>query len=230
MVYVHERPALSSEEIGFELRKERERISKLESAAPEKVGPKIGQQIELLEREKDAACDDPDSQQKAAQRLIELKQAVDALELSSEWEILIVDLEEYRGSTEQVIQANGTPEQHSELPLVIKAADIALAERNSSDLRRAVERLKSLYWEVSFAQNDFWKAQFLRLVEGSEFVDPLKAEQLKEEGLRALKRDDVSSLRTIVWDLYRLLPSWQDGKIDNQFDKAGIKLAHGQSS
>ena len=230
MVYRPERPALLSEEIDFELCKEKERLAKVESAAPEKVGSQINRQIELVEREKEAASDDPDSRQKAAQQLIELKQALDALERSSEWELLVADLEEYRCSTEQVIQANGTPEQHSELPLVIKAADAALAERNSSDLRRAVERLKSLYWEVSFAQNDFWKIQFAQLLEGSEFIDPLKAELLKEEGLRALKRDDVSSLRTIVWDLYRLLPSWQDGKLDMRFGDAGLKRARGQRS
>ncbi len=78
------------------------------------------------------------------------------------------------------------------------------------------------------SQDEFWKAQFAQLWEEPEFVDPLTAERLKEEGMRALKRDDISSLRTIVWDLYRLLPTWQQGKLDMRFGDAGLRKARGQ--
>ena len=85
-----------------------------------------------------------------------------------------------------------------------------------------------MYWEIAFSQDDFWKAQFAQLWEETEFVDPLKGERLKEEGMRALKREDISSLRTIVWDLYRLLPTWQQGKLDMRFSDAGLKRTQGQ--
>jgi hypothetical protein len=229
MVYRPERPALLPEEIELELRKEKERLAEVERAAPEKVGSQIGRQILLVEREREAAADDPDARQKAAQQLIELKQAVDALERCSEWELLISDHEGYCESTRRAVQASGTSEQQHELPLVLKAADGAIANHSLPDLREAIGRLKNIYWSVAFAQDDFWKSQFAHLCDEPEFVDPLKAEQLKEEGIRALKRNDVSSLGTIVWELYRLLPTWQRGKLDMRFGDAGIKRVRGQA-
>ena len=225
-----ERSALSSEEIEVELRKEIERLAEVERAAPDRVGSHIGRQIVLIEREKRAASDDPDARQKAAQQLLELKQTIDVLKRSSEWELLVAELEEYRESTNRAVQANGTADQKREFPQSLKAADDAAAEHNLPQLRQAVERLRNMYWEIAFSQDDFWKAQFAQLWEETEFVDPLKGERLKEEGTRALKREDISSLRTIVWDLYHLLPTWQQGKLDMRFSDAGLKRTHGQGS
>ena len=213
MVYRPERPELHAADIELEVRKEKERIAEIERAAPEKLGSQIGRQIVLVEREKEAASEDHDARQKAAQQLIELKQAVDALECSSEWELLLVELDGYRDGTKR-IEAYGKDDQRRD-------HDLAL-------LRKSVQRLRDIYWTVSLSQDDFWKAQFAQLWAEAEFVDPLKAERLKEEGMRALKRDDVSSLRTIVWDLYRLLPTWQQRKLDMRFGDAGLRKARGQ--
>ena len=65
------------------------------------------------------------------------------------------------------------------------------ANHDLDSLRKSVQRLRDIYWAVSLSQDDFWKAQFATLYEETEFVDPLKAERLKEEGLSALKREDM---------------------------------------
>ena len=90
--------------------------------------------------------------------------------------------------------------------------------------------LRDIYWAIALSQDGFWKAQFAQMCEETEFVDPLKAERLKEEGLRAQKREDIGSLRTIVWDLYRLLPTSQQGKLDLRFGDAGLRKARGQDA
>jgi molecular chaperone DnaK len=227
MVYRPERPELHAADIELEVRKEKERIAEIERAAPEKLGSQIGRQIVLVEREKEAASEDHDARQKAAQQLIELKQAVDALECSSEWELLLVELDGYRDGTKR-IEAYGKDDQRRDYADTLKAADAAVANHDLALLRKSVQRLRDIYWTVSLSQDDFWKAQFAQLWAEAEFVDPLKAERLKEEGMRALKRDDVSSLRTIVWDLYRLLPTWQQRKLDMRFGDAGLRKARGQ--
>ncbi|HKV90944.1 MAG TPA: Hsp70 family protein [Candidatus Angelobacter sp.] len=229
MVYLPERPSLTVDEIELEIRKEKDRLEEVERAAPEKVGSQIGQHIVLIEKEKVAAADDPDARQKAAQQLIELKQAIDILQRSSEWELLVADLESYRGPTQRIAEANGTENQRRDLDQIVRTADAAVKGRDITDLRSAVERLRDIYWEIALAQDDFWKAQFARMWEEPEFIDPLKAERLKEEGLRATKRADIESLRTIVWELYRLLPTWQQGKLDMRFADAGLRRARGQS-
>ena len=230
MVYRPERPELHTADIELEIRKERERLAEIERAAPAKLGSQIGRLIAQVEHEKDAAHDDHDTRQKAAHQMIEAKQAIDDLERSSEWELLIATLEGYRESTKSIVEAHGSPEQGRDYPQIVKAADDALARHNIAALRQAVENLRDLYWSIALAQDDFWKAQFAQLCEETDFVDPLNAERLKEEGMRAFKRDDMRSLRTIIRDLHRLLPSWQQGKLDLRFADAGLRKAPGQSS
>jgi molecular chaperone DnaK len=223
-----ERPSLTAEEIDIEISKEKERLGAVQRAAPQKIGSDIGRQIVLLEKEKVAAADDPDSRQKAAQQLIELKQALDDLQKSSEWELLVADFEEYGRPTQQIVDAKGTADQRRELPQLLKHAESAVKNRNIADLRTAVGRIREIYWTIAFSQDDFWRAQFAQMREQPEFVDPLAAERLKEEGMRALKRNDVQSLRIIVMDLYNLLPTSQRGKLDQRFRDAGLKRARGQ--
>jgi len=43
-----------------------------------------------------------------------------------------------------------------------------------------------------------------------------------------MKRNDIPSLRTIVRELWGLLPTWQEGKLDNRFPNAGLKLFQGR--
>jgi len=105
---------------------------------------------------------------------------------------------------------------------LIRSAEGAIFRRDIAGLRSAAENLKRAYWEINYTRDDFWKEQLAWLREETDFVDSPQAERLKEEGARALKRSDIRSLRTIVWDLYALLPTWQKGKLDERFDDAGL--------
>ncbi len=147
--------------------------------------------------------------------------------MSSEWELLLADLDGFRDATIR-IEALGKPEQQQNYTETLTTAADAESNHDLDLLRKSVQRLRDIYWAITLSQDDFWKAQFATLYEETEFVDPLKAERLKEEGLRSLKREDISSLRTIVWDLFSLLPTWQQGKLDMRFDDAGLRKARGQ--
>lgn len=106
--------------------------------------------------------------------------------------------------------------------MLIRAND-AIAAHSIDNLRKIVEDLRDLYYAVLFSQDDFWRSQFERLRNEPEYIDSLKAERLIEEGDRALKRNDIPSLRTIVWELHGLLPSSQRGALDRRFHDAGLK-------
>ena len=47
--------------------------------------------------------------------------------------------------------------------------------------------------------------------------------------MRAINRKDIAALRTIVWELYHLLPLWHQGKLDMRFADTGLKRTRGQS-
>src|SRR5205085_12086745 len=110
MIYRPERPALTSVEIDIELQKEKERLHNIERVVPQKLDRSIADNFVLVERQKEAAANDPDARQKAAQQLIELKQVMDALERSSEWELLVADVQGFRESGLRVVQERGTAE------------------------------------------------------------------------------------------------------------------------
>ena len=104
-----ERPALTSEDADVELRKEKERLKEIQLAVPEKVGTEFDMAFAQIQRQKEAAAEDPDARQKAAQQLIELKQSVDALARSAEWELLVMELKKSHNGL-RLVQERGTGE------------------------------------------------------------------------------------------------------------------------
>ena len=226
MVRISKRPTLLPGEIEVELKKENDRLADIKRACPEIVDPLIAKQILVIEGEEQAAVQEPDARQKAAEQLLELKAAIDAMEKLSEWELLTTEQDGFRGRARKLSQASGTQEQVRVIEELIRSAEGAIFRRDVAGLRGATEKLKRAYWEINYARDDFWKEQLAWLREETDFVDFPQAERLKEEGARALKRSDIRSLRTIVWDLYALLPTWQKGKLDERFDDAGLLSAH----
>lgn len=218
MVRFGGRPALLPSEIDLEVGNEKERLAAVRRAAPDNVDPLIDQQFVLVEREKQAASEDPDAKQKAAQQLIEIKVLIDAMEKSSEWELLAVELDKFRRGARKLSQASGTPEQVRNIEESIRTAEAALSRKEVAALRSAIEKLKAAYWAINFARDDYWKEQFAWLKEEADLVDSSRAESLREEGVRALKRGDVGSLRSIVSDLWELLPGSQQSKLERQYD------------
>ena len=225
MVRLTARPALLPGEIDLELGNEKERLAAVERAAPGNVDPLIDQQILLVEREKEAAADNADARQKAAQQLLEIKVLIDAMEKSSEWELLALELDNLRRRARKLSQASGTQEQVRNIEESIRSAEAALSRRDIAALRSAIEQLKAAYWAINFARDEYWKEQFAWLKEESGLVDSSRAESLREEGVRALKRGDIGSLRSIVCDLWGLLPAWQQRKLEEQYN-AGLLSTH----
>jgi len=228
MEYKFERPELATADIDIELKKERQRLDKIKQAAPTAPFADVERGFAVVEAEQGAAESEPDSGQKAAQRLIEVKQALDDLEKASEWDLLVANLRDYRESAQTLVDSVGTPEHQQKLQKLLSQADIAIPSHSMDELRKIAEEVRDLYWEMCFSRDDFWKSTFERLAEGNGYVDPLKAERLKEEGIRAMKRNDIPSLRTIVWELWGLLPTWQEGKLDNRFPNAGLRRVQGR--
>jgi len=219
-----ERIELDTEEIEIELQKERTRLERIEQAAPDKINTEAAQQIVAIERVKDAAAavGEHDAKQAAMDRLIELKKVLDALERSSSWEIVVAKFESYRYDGDY-IQAFGKPKQHADFLAALENAESALSSHDENALRDSLERMTDIYWDITRERDDFWKMQFTMLNDEGQFVDPLRSEQLKEEGFRALKREDIGTLRTIVIELMDLQPSWQKGKLDMRFSDAGLR-------
>jgi molecular chaperone DnaK len=223
MVRQYERPTLTASEIEVELEHEKARMVEVKNAAPTISVSGIEQTIAEIQSEAAVAGFEPDAGQKSAQRMLEVKDAIDALHKSSEWDLLITELKDYRQSAQGLLSSVGKAEQQQRLETLMAWAETAVESHSIDDLRKVVEDLRGLYFTVLFAQDDFWRSQFERLRDAPEYVDPLRAQRLIEEANRAVKRSDIASLRTIVWELHDLLPSSQRGALDRRFHDAGLK-------
>jgi molecular chaperone DnaK len=223
MVREYERPTLSPNEIEIEVRNEKTRLSEVQNAASAISVSSVERKLSEVQAEVAMSAVEPDSGQKAAQRMLEVKQAVDILEKSSAWELLTKELDDYREWSRELLRSVGTPELQQRLEKLLIRADDATAAHSVDNLRKIVEDLCDLYYTVLFSQDDFWRSQFARLRNEPEYIDVLKAQRLIEEGDRALKRNDIPSLRTIVWELHGLLPTSQRGALDRRFHDAGLK-------
>jgi molecular chaperone DnaK len=226
MVRQSKRPALLPSEIDHELRIVNDRIAAIKRAAPENMDPSFDKRVIQIEQEKEAAAEDIDARQKAAQQVIELKAVIDELERLSEWELLAVELDNFRRRARKLSQERATEEQVRDIEESIRAAEGALSRKDLAMLKTATEKLKAVYWKINFARDEYWKEQFARLKEEADFDDVSRAANLKEEGVRALKRSDIGSLRTIVWDLWDLLPTGQKSKFDRYLDAVGLLSTH----
>jgi BlaI family penicillinase repressor len=134
------------------------------------------------------------------------------MEKSSEWELLAVELDTFadeRGS----YRKRAAPRTRCAIEELIRSAEGAISRRDVAGLRSATEKLKRcLLGDQLSHEMSFWKEQLAWLRKQTAFVDSLQAERLKEEGARALKRSDIGSLRTIVWNLYALLADMATGQ------------------
>ena len=74
-------------------------------------------------------------------------------------------------------------------------------------MEKVVSSLESLTWEIWARQDDFWVISFQNVSEyASTFIDRQRGNSLIEEGALAIERADFASLRSIVKELWALVP------------------------
>jgi hypothetical protein len=78
-------------------------------------------------------------------------------------------------------------------------------------LEKAISSLESLTWEIWARQDDFWVASFQNVSKyASKLIDRQRGNSLIEEGALAIERADFASLRSIVRELWALVPDSEE--------------------
>lgn len=218
-------------EVKVELDKEIVRCKELREVAPENEAltnfeRKAG---ELTEELNAASAGDQEARQKVLGDLLDLKMTLDIAENNTRWERLLAELAALKESARDLFTSHGTEEQKSQLELLIKEADSAASKKSADLLDGKLESIRSVYWRLLFSFDEYWVAAFRRLDEGQpKFADPNTATRLIEEGRRALGRQDIESLKTIVPQLWGVLTDSQQSKFDFRFADAGLRRAYGR--
>jgi molecular chaperone DnaK len=215
-------PKLEPEHIAQDLKEEEGRLKKLKQEVYHLKDKNIEQEFseegvnkEINEIRNDiqaAKSGDPDAVGKADRGLKELKQKLDSIDSLLEWPIALKRYTFIIDDCKDTVSEHGNDEDKEQVDTLEKEAKKAIGNKDLLRLKKITEEIGGIRWAVLFRITDFWINAFQEIKENpGRFANKQKrAEELIEEGSIALQRQDFDSLKSIMWELWNLLPSEEE--------------------
>ena len=181
------------------------------------------QMVEQIDTSLSAAEGDRDAADKAQNRLIDLKVAIDQVEDALEWPALVAEAQQQIKNTRQVIQDFGEADDRQMMDQLEQGIQKAISSRDVDHLRRLVEDTHGLSLRILVEKPEFWGGFFQHLQEKKSLMrDRSQADQLFAQGQIAMQNNDVQRLKAVVQQLIALLPSDEQKEIKGGFDSIVI--------
>jgi molecular chaperone DnaK len=206
------RPELLKQEYESEIERFREAKAKAGESAGESVGELI-QSIEkspLMQEVREsvlAAQGDPDVAAKCEKRLLELKLKLDELADALEWPTLIAEVRRWLKDLDTVVNQHGSQIERDKATQLVSEIDDIIANRQMDRLRKKLQKVQQLYFDVVFAQPGFWVDQFRWLEnEKHKMGDQARALRLLDQGRECIGKSNLTGLQNVVRQLWDLLP------------------------
>jgi molecular chaperone DnaK len=150
---------------------------------------------------------DPDETAKCEKRLLELKLKLDEVADSLEWPALVAETREWLKYLDTAVKRHGSQAQREKAVELVDEADEIIIERKKDRLRRKLDQVERLYWEIIFAQPGFWVDQFQQLEKQKDRMsDPARATRLLEQGRDCIAKNNATGLQNVVRQFWDLLP------------------------
>jgi molecular chaperone DnaK len=181
------------------------------SGSPSQVG-EVGTTVKELEEQLNKArMKDPDAAERVRRGIEELKARIDLIEESQKWPSLLNRFEEVKQRTTEAVQGSSERKDIEKLDRILADAKSAIESRDHKKLEKVASSLESMTWEIWARQDDFWVISFQNVSKyASTFIDRQRGSSLVEEGALAIERADFASLRSIVKELWALVPDSQE--------------------
>lgn len=181
-----------------------------------------------IRREIDAADGgDQIAIEKADRRIKDLKAHIDSAQKAVLWPSLLKDNQSIFADVKDAVENWGKGGDFaSRLELLKKDADKAVTLKDAKRLQKALDEMHDLKWEILFRQKEFWIGAFqeLKQKETSRFTDRRRAQDLINEGSRALARQDTESVQSITLELWKLISKDEQENITQAVNsRSGIK-------
>jgi soluble cytochrome b562 len=158
-----------------------------------------------------AKAKDPDAAERVRRGIEELKGEIDLIEQSQKWPSLLKRFEEVKQLATDTVQSSNESKDSERLERILADAARAVDLKDAVKLGKSVSMLESLTWDIWKRQDDFWVASFQNVSKYSaRFIDPQRGNSLIEEGALAIERADFASLRSIVKELWALVPDSEE--------------------
>src|SRR5262249_49008617 len=111
----------------------------------------------------------------------------------------------------EAVQGSNDRRDVERLERILSEAGSAIGSKDAVKLGKVVASLESLTWEIWARQDEFWVASFQNVCKyASKLIDRQRGNSLIEEGTLAIERADFASLRTIVRELWALVPDSEE--------------------
>lgn len=167
--------------------------------------------LEVDEQLEKAKGDNPDGAEKARRAIEDFRAEVDRLEAAQRWPLLLHRLEEAKQFASQAVQTSSEQKDSDRLAKLLADVERVVLTNDAAKLERQIVALESLAWEIWARQDDFWISSFQGVAKHApSFTDHQRGNALLEEGTLAIERGDFASLRTIVRELWGLVPETEE--------------------
>jgi len=227
-------PKIEPEHIKADLSGEEKRLSKIKQEivqAKDKTIESKLEELNITQGIKDIKTDmkaaeggDQDAMEKADRSLKELKQRLDSIENLARWPVTLREYNEIATDCEEIVASYGNDDDKDQINSLKKEAEKAIASKDINRVKTLTEEIMNIRWAVLFRQPGFWVSAFQEVKKDpGHFTDRARAEELIEEGSVALQRQDLDSLKSIMFELWSLMPREEQEKISERVSDAGIR-------
>jgi len=123
-----------------------------------------------------------------------------------------------------LVDSYGKQRDKDQFTAVSSECDKAISLKDAKKLEHCIKEFLRIRWAVLFEQPGYWIGTFQEIKTANvTFSDPEKAKGLINEGNIALQRQDIESLKSLMFQLWDLIPSNEQEDIKNKVSEAGIR-------
>lgn len=167
---------------------------------------------------------DADAMEKADRNLKELKQKLDSIEILAKWPVALKEYKVVVKDCEEIVASYGNNDDKDQVASLKNEAEKTIANKDINRIKKIAEEIISMRWAVLFRQPGFWVSAFQEVKKDpGSFTDQQRAKELIDEGSAALQRQDLDSLKSIMFELWGLMPRDEQEKIGERVSDAGIR-------
>jgi hypothetical protein len=137
-----------------------------------------------------------------------LKLELDKAANSLEWPALRSEARDWLAWLQKVIDQHGTDKQRERANQFATEVEKITSDRNTDRLRKVIERISRLYFEIVSTQADWWMYQFQQAErQQHKMIDQERAARLINQGRDYVSKNNLIGLQNVVRQLWDLLPA-----------------------
>ena len=164
--------------------------------------------VQEIEHLLSAAKADPDAAAECEKRLLRLKLDIDKVADALEWPALKSEARDWLAWLQTVAEQHGTDKQKKRVTEFASEADEIIRQRKPDRLRKNIEQMMRLHFEIVSGQASWWIYQFQQAEkEQQKMTDQDRALRLLSQGRDYVAKNNLLGLQNVVRQLWDLLPA-----------------------